>query len=380
MNYFRILNILEKGNSEMFEVSVQDQKRFLDSLDAPKDDIDRSCKQYLCHNFFIPKWKIVSFNVLSFFLFIPVLIVLSFKRIGVKKIQIYEAISSTFDSEMGIIPKELEEKYDINNKVWNNELSLSLKDCGFAFLILFRYWKHAFFALKCMINIAKYSTLVKRYSPSVIIDKSEYSFSSSMLTSYCHKHGIKHINVMHGEKLYNIHDSFFHFDECYVWNEYYKNLLIELKAEPTQFIVSTPSYIKMDLSDYVDKSKYADYKYYLAVYDDDEIKSIIASLRFAHNQGKSIKFRPHPRHSDIKLLEKYVDSNDIEYPNKVSIVESVANLEFAVGSYTTVLLQAYSSGRKVILDDVTFKIQYQQLSEMKYILADSSIPVLSQFQ
>ena len=144
--------------------------------------------------------------------------------------------------------------------------------------------------------------------------------------------------------------------------------------------MSTPSYIKMDLSDYVDKSKYADYKYYLAVYDDDEIKSIIASLRFAHNQGKSIKFRPHPRHSDIKLLEKYVDSNDIEYPNKVSIVESVANLEFAVGSYTTVLLQAYSSGRKVILDDVTFKIQYQQLSEMKYILADSSIPVLSQFQ
>lgn len=380
MNYFKILNILEKGNKDLFGIPVTEQRNFLSSLREPSDDIDRSFLQYSCQNFFVPKWKILVFNILSFLLFFPLLFFLTFKRVRIKQGEKQDAVCSILDSDLELIPKELNEKYKINNHVWDNQLSLSFIDWSVVLHIMSRYFMHFYFVLKCMINIAKYSTMIKKNNPRAIIDKGEYSFSSSMLTYYCHKNRIIHINVMHGEKLYNIHDSFFHFDECYVWNEYYKNLLIELRAEPSQFIVSTPSYLKMDFSNSMDTSKYADYKYYLAIYNEDEIKNIVSSLQFVREQGKSIKFRPHPRHSDIKLLEKYVDSNDIEYPNKVSIVESVANLEFAVGSYTTVLLQAYSSGRKVILDDVTFKIQYQQLSEMKYILADSSIPVLSQFQ
>lgn len=61
-----------------------------------------------------------------------------------------------------------------------------------------------------------------------------------MLTDYFHTRGVKNINVQHGEKLMFIRDSFFHFDECYVWGDYYVKMFVRMKAEPNQFIVSVP--------------------------------------------------------------------------------------------------------------------------------------------
>lgn len=52
-------------------------------------------------------------------------------------------------------------------------------------------------------------------------------------------------------------------------------------------------------------------------------------------------------------------------------------MEYAVGSFTTVLLQAYLSGKKVLLDDVTFHYRYNQLKEYGYILAKDDVEKLS---
>lgn len=79
----------------------------------------------------------------------------------------------------------------------------------------------------------------------------------------------------------------------------------------------------------------------------------------------------------MDVLRKYVREDEIELPKNVSILESIANLEYAVGSFTTVLLQSHLSGKKVLLDDVTYRIRFEQLKEYGYILAKRDVERLS---
>ena len=187
---------------------------------------------------------------------------------------------------------------------------------------------------------------------------------------------------MHGEKLFFIRDSYFSYNQCYVWNEFYKNLFISLLAAPFQFILAIPPSLKFDCDDFLDSSIYADYKYYLATCNEQQIKSIIASMQFVKKLGKRVVYRLHPRYSDISLIEKYVGKENIEYPDKVSIQASISNAGKIIGSYTTVLNQAYAVGKQIIFDDVTFLYQYKKLKEYKYIFSgkNENIQLLSEMQ
>ena len=93
-----------------------------------------------------------------------------------------------------------------------------------------------------------------------------------------------------------------------------------------------------------------------------------------------MKYRIHPRYTDLNVLKKYVPEFEIELPSEVNILDSISNLEYAVGSFTTVLVQAYLSGKKVLLNDVTFKKRFDQLKDYGYILAKDDIERLSQKQ
>ena len=157
-------------------------------------------------------------------------------------------------------------------------------------------------------------------------------------------------------------------------------LFTDLRAEPSQFKVSLPPSMKIDLSAHKNESVWADYKYYLANFLESQIKGIVESLSFVKKTGKTVKYRIHPRHQNLELLLKYVQSDDIEYPNEVSIVDSIANCNYVVGSYSTVLNQAFCSGRSVLLDDVTFKDQYERLADLRYWLIGENCPRLSEMQ
>ena len=267
-----------------------------------------------------------------------------------------------------IVPTELYDKYAFAEECWDVKPSLSVRDLAYGWRIYKKAPLHCYFTLKSLINVARYSALIWKYTPRVIIRHSEYSFSSSLLTEYCHQHHVKHINVMHGEKLFFIRDAYFHFDECYVWSEHYAMLFKSLKAEPNQFKIAIPPSMKINVDQHQNPNVYADYKYYLAQYSEEQLRSIVKSLRFVIQQGKSVKYRPHPRYSNMDILKDYVSEEEIEYPQYVSILESISNMEYAVGSYTTVLSQAWFSGKNIILDDVTFKDQYEHLEELSYSL------------
>lgn len=378
MRFVDILYYIDKHNKHQFDISVEKQLAYMSSLGTPKDDIDRSYKQFLCQQFFSPLY----IKLLWFLIAIPAIPVflLAFMIKG-RKIK-FERKVGTIAEDKGmneIMPEILTEKYEIHHNEWNSGLGLALSDIQFV-LTTICGWRHPYFVLKAIMQIAAYSPRITRFQPQCIIAHEEFSFCSSLLTEYCHHRGVKHIDVMHGEKMLYIRDSFFHFDECYVWDEHYVRLLTCLKAEPTQFRIAVPPSLKIDTKSHQNPSYYADYKYYLAADKEEEIKSIVESMAFAKREGKSVKYRIHPRYTDLNVLRKYVGDDEIELPKDVSILESISNMEYAVGSFTTVLLQAYLSGKKVLLDDVTYKKRFEQLKEYGYILAKDDIERLSERQ
>lgn len=373
-----ITTTIRRGNKTLFDVSRQEEESYLKKLGPAKDDFDRSYKQYRCQNLFMPKWKVVTLNIIALFLFFPAVIYLLLKRLTVKRRGVLQAIGD-FKGITEIIPETLQRRYDITITELSGP-SLAVSDLTFIFQMALRYPLAPYCTLKCTLKLGEYSQSVYCYNPTAIIVHNEPSFTVSVLTNFCDRKGVKHINVMHGEKLFFIRDSFFRFNECYVWSEHYVRLFTSMNAESKQFIVEIPHSLIIDTQKYMNKKDYADYKYYLAIYNEKEIKSIVQSLSFVGLKGETVKFRPHPRYSNIKLLEKYVGEEQIEYPKEVSILSSVSNLKYAVGSFSTVLNQAFFSGKAVICDDVTFKEQYEKLVELDYILAKNSLASLSDYQ
>lgn len=378
MNIFKITRLLEKGNKTQFDVPIQEQYAYMNSLGEPKDDIDRSYKQFLCQNYFVPLWKKWIWWIVGL-LATPIAVLILFGK-G-RSIHFEERIDTIAENKGmdEIIPAALYEKYEINHKFWNAGFGLSVNDVKYIVKQILG-WRQPYFVFKIVLLIAQYGPKITKYHPKHLIEHSEYSFGSSVITDYCHRRGVKHINVQHGEKLRYIRDSFFHYDECYVWDEHYVNIFKEMHAEPSQFKVAVPPSLCIDCKAHSNPSVYADYKYYLAANTEEDIKSIVVSMAFAKSEGKTVKYRIHPRYTDLNVLRKYVGDDEIELPKEVSILESISNMEYAVGSYTTVLLQAYLSGKKVLLDDVTFHYRYNQLKEYGYILAKDDIEKLSEKQ
>ena len=202
---------------------------------------------------------------------------------------------------LNILPKELIDEYK-NMKNGNNEDAVSMNKEDFKFIInlVKRYPLSWYFIFKCLIKITIYSDKITNYNVTAMIVCSEYSFTSSLLTEYCEQRKVQHINVMHGEKLYYMRDSFFKFHRFYIWDEHYKALFLQLRASDKQFFISIPESIQFkQISDIQSK---CDYTYYLANEKEKELVEISNYLKKLSSQGKKIAVRPHPRYSDIQSL------------------------------------------------------------------------------
>lgn len=362
-----------------YEILADQQKAYLEKLGDASDDIERSYKQYKCQRC-VSTWYVRSLCDGILFFVIPFLVLVLFiKSLFVRKQQEIKCLGDFVGMEE-ILPDELHRQYNVNNEHWNEGAILKFSDIRYVLKFIIRYPLSPMFSLKCLIKLARYSYLYHVYSAQVIIVHNEYSYTSSLLTDYCHFRGIKHINVMHGEKLAIIRDSYFHYDKCYVWDDYYIKLFISLKAEPTQFIISLPKSMRIDRGKYTNENDFADYKYYLNSSDENKLVAIKKSLAFVAKEGKTVKYRPHPRYSNISVVERILGKENIEYPNRTSILSSIANCGCVISSYSTVLNQAYHSGIDVLIDDVAEKEMYDKLKMFRYILISNNIPCLSQKQ
>lgn len=376
---FVVLKKLSTGDRTLFDIPLGEQQKILYGFKEPLNDFERSYYQYVCQMHYVPKWKQMCYNLCAFVM-LPFFVVVCLCRGFLEKRQGRCDAVTDFLNMDSMIPPCLLSEYDkiSNNIAEANRFALHWQDIGEVCELMCKRPFNCYFVFKVIVKIALYSSTIYRKTPKAIIVHNEYSFTSSILTNYCKKNNIKHIDVMHGEKLFFMRDSFFRYDECYVWDEYYRDLFVSLRAEKNQFKIALPKAMKIDSGLFVNSRCYADYKYYLACNTKEELKDIVSLMLQFESKGFSIKIRPHPRYTDLDYLRTIVDSKYIENNAEVAIEDSLVNAGNVIAVYSTVLYQGFLIGKRVILDDVVYKRQCDILKDLKYIMMNKPHVCLSE--
>ena len=365
---------LEIKKNAIFSYPVKKQKRIVSGMNEPHDDVERSYRQYQCQMRLNGTLTSLVLNFISF----PVIIYFYFKkcRADDEGSDTREAVFISGGISDNVIPESLKNEF----KTWNilsnyPGESFTSQDKEYFRKIILKYPVSWHFLLKCIIKLRLYSYIIDKYQPKAIIACEEYSFTSSLLTDYCNHRDVHHINVMHGEKLYYMRDSFFRFHRCYIWDNHYKDLFIQLRAEPNQFRIAIPPSLKFSGTNHSNKT--IDYTYYLGAEKDAVLTAIIEALIKLKNKGFRVALRPHPRYSDMDEINKFRSEFDIEDIKKIGIEASLFRTKKAISVYSTVLNQAFYNGVGVVIDDVSNPAKYERLKEVQYIMLSKEHEVLS---
>lgn len=365
-----------KGRRDpLFDVPAARQKAFLESLPEPEDLLERSYAQYRCQMMLERPILRVMYQAAAMLL-LPVYRRQLLRRSAPQKMQAAEAVFA-YGSEDTILPESLRGEFAHICQVrdFQNALFLTGEDCSFLRELARRYPTAFYFRFKCMAKLAMYRSLYETCRPKAIIVSEEYSYTSSFLTEYCHRLGVEHIDVMHGEKLYYIRDAFFCFDRCYVWDGYYRDLFCQLRAEPTQFRIELP--LSLQPWDAEGVKKTVDYTCYLQAETPQMLEKIAESLQKLRKNGAKVAVRPHPLYSDMETVRRLFSDFEIEVNAEIGIETSILRTRHVIGLYSTVLYQAHINHVPVVIDDLTAPERFAQLGSLRYIILDKPHRLLS---
>lgn len=354
----------------------EEQEHILNSIADPKDNIERSYNQFKCQ-FLIHSINHNFLQIAGFFM-LYYRILTTPKRTEVsEKCDMVCILAGIGKSR---VPLSLIERYkhvryctDIEHYVLNKD-----DYRWFVKNIRKNYPFEFFFQLKIFLRMTQYRYLMDKYRPSAISTHSEYSCGSSAMTEFCNIQGIKHINFMHGDKVWGIRDSFFRFDECYVWHEHYKKMFVSLKAFPDQFIIELPPEFFPGKVEIKEKDR-VDYCYYFQDECHQEIDFIVKCLKALKRRGHRIRMRLHPRWSDGEYIRGVVEDTEMEIePREMDINYSILTSGHAVSKFSTVLLQSHFLQIPVIIDDCSNVHKFKQIAEYDYIMLSLEHSLLSQ--
>lgn len=368
----KIAMLITKQSDSLFNYSVEKQKEYLNKLGIPRDDIERSYYQYLCQ----AKLNGVILSILLNLASLPMIVYYSLKKGDSLTKENVEAVFISEGINQSVIPSVLRQEFTTWKIIDELKEYYVSEDRAQFRKIVKRYPFSWHFLFKCLIKIRIYSYLINCYNPKTIVACGEYSFTSSFLTSYCESQNRLHINVMHGEKLFFIRDSFFRFHRCYVWDEFYIKLFKALKAEDKQFIIEIPRSIV--LGDGTMHNKEIDYTYYLGSESGDTLITILNALQKLKNKGFIVAIRPHPRYSNCDEVKFYFSSKfEVEDWGKISISESILRTKNVISLYSTVLNQAFHSNVDIVIDDVSNPRMFSKLKNLHYVMLEMKHKLLS---
>ena len=367
---YRTLN-----EDDIFRVSVAEQKAFLEKQPEPKDDFERSYLQYRAQMFLLRKGMPLLLNLAA----LPLLALYALRppKGGMQPLTAQTDAVLLFADSDSIVPASLRREFTISQcKDFQAHLLLTGDDFRFLRQLRRRYPFAFYFRLKCMLKVSMFRSVIDACQPKALICSEEYSFTSSVLTAYCQQMGVEHINIMHGEKLFYIRDSFFHFDRCYIWDEGYRKLFTALRADPTQFCVALPPDLQPWDATGIEKT--VDYTYYLQAEDGETLKKIASALRTLREQGNVVAVRPHPLYSDLAQVRELFHGCLIEDKANTDIRTSILRTRHVISAYSTVLLQAYTNGVPIVIDDISNSGHFQHLRELQYQMLSVEHTLLSE--
>lgn len=363
-------------------LTFKEQERFLLSLPEPKDDFDRSYFQYKCQMFKKGKkiWLIMN---LASILIIPLFLIYAINKTIYRNIKNINKID-TEDKVIFIVskyrddllPKEITMEIDDVVISTKNVVNISKKDISFIKKLIVMYPTSWYFLLKNIIKISHFSGQIIEHQPDKIICAYEYSFTSSILTQYCEINGVELVNVMHGEKLYDLDNTFFRFHKFYIWDSYYEELFKLLRAGENHYLIGTPPAISLKSVSLTEEIY--DYKYYLGVESDDQLKKIYTIMKMLTDKGHKVSVRIHPNYFNKKNVETIFKDIEIENPISVEISESIESTRNIISQYSTVLYQGYILNKSVVIDDYSDVEMYSNLKELKYIMLNKPHKLISE--
>lgn len=373
-NFYKINEYIHKkiSNKNLF-INQKYQENILEEVSRKnfqENYFSRSYCQYLCQKK-LYKQNYIFLNFIAFFL---IRMILTFFRISSKKINKEDKIKIVYFGIEKTIPKEFL-KYE--RKKLENHFFLTKKDIEyFKNDILKKSKKEYYFALKILLKIATYRYNIERYSPEIFLVTSEYSWTSSILTEFCEKNKILHINYMHGDKCYFIRDSFFKFHKCYVWDEHYAKIFCKLKAFGGQFEI-------IDYLDFIPQINIEIKELYNTYYlqkdeTEDEINQIISILKKLKTEtGYEGKIRCHPVYTSKKIKNK-IPKEMLD--KEENVYHSITKSNYVIAKYSTVLYEAFAMKKgSVVIDNITKGIEeYNNLKELGWISASKPHFMLSE--
>ena len=370
--------IYTKTNKSLFDKSYEEQFILLNGIRNPISLTERSYFQYKCQMNRINTLLKAVQNFGAIFLLIYYFIkpfnqARTHNSNNKIKIAIFLREGITIDT----IPVSVQNEFD---KIYEYPLKgswfLSKDDKKFIFdNCIMKYWYSPFFCLKCTVKVAIYSNLIFLNQPNAIITHNEYSFTSSFLTEFCRFYKVQHINVMHGEKIFDIHDSFVEFDRYYVWDQHYVDLMISLRANSEQFKIEIPRSVQLEIDNYCKYEK--ELTYYLGGETKKDLINLRINLLNTKIPIERICLRYHPRYGDKQQISRMFSGFQIENPIEVSLSKSISKTRYVASLYSTVLYQAFVNGKEIIIDDISNREKYKKLQNLKYIMIDKPHLLLS---
>ncbi len=370
----KIAVAIEKKQDSLFTYPKEKQEAYLKKLGKPADEIERGYFQYRC------QMKLYGWPLFALLNCMALLLsVLYLVRFGRKNVAFEDKKQCLFFNNgipENIVPPSLRKAYPDIQTIQGDNHCLDNADFQFLKEIFKRYPFSWMFWLKTIHKVSRYSAAIKQFVPTAILCCDEFSYTCSVMTKYCRGKNIKLINVMHGEKLYFMRDSFVCYDEYYVWNEHYKNLLIELGAEPTQFKIEIPDSLKIPAGDDVHKSY--DFIYYLGGETGAVLAKIAGCLASLKEKGNRVSVRPHPRYTNLAEAQVLFTNIELENVREITIEQSLLRTKNAVSLYSTVLNQAFHNGVGVVIDDVSNPQKFRKLDERKYCMLKEEHTLLSE--
>lgn len=347
----------------LFRRTKEERKSLIESFPEPKDRLERSYFQYQCQMKELPAIVRLMQNAAAVLLlpwvFLSGLFAKPLKVTGCDAV--FLNLNEGIDKS--IIPDSLQKEFPNMPEIKEVKVLYGKEERKWLFKLCRNYWRSPYFIIKCWLKMGLYASLITSFQPKAIISYEEFSFTSSVITAYCEERGVEHINVLHGERLYNTRDTFVSFHRFYVWDDNYRKMFLEMRAEKGQFRVELPPLVIWDSA--IEEAEKYDMTYYVGNPTSKQLEQLFNVLEPLRRAGVKICIRIHPRFGDSVSINHLFKNFAIETP-EISIRQSIARTGAVCAAMSTVLLQAGYAGRRIIVDDVSNPERFALLSELNY--------------
>lgn len=386
-NLYKKLNTGVVHGSGKKTMPLDAQKRFLEAFPEPRDDYERSYFKYRCFGaycYYGRKWMLTLYNLGAMVLLPYVTLVLKRRGKGRKITEtpvdaVVENVPRLRNED--VIPDELTAAFTSVHQIESLEYQkgfLTAEGAAICSRLRSRYFWQFYFRLIVTIKLALFNHYLYDYGPKVIAFYGvEREFPAPLQTLLCEELGAEYVSFMHGDYLYALCFAFQRHSRYYTWDEAYNRMFTQLRCRFPMTV-----YQPRKLSGIARKQEEQECGFFATYYFSDETRACAEKIRevfdcFAR-QGLRCKIRPHPRFSDLPMLREVFAGYHIEDPGACPLADSITDSVYTVGLNTTVLSQAYFSGKKVAIDDISMPEAYLELKDKQYIMLNRPHALLSQ--